>query len=322
MSSWIPLEALYVAAGLVLLGVAVRCALDATHPTRWTSALFWLLFAGTFLLGKVVPPAAIGYALLGMVLLAAFHRVGRSNQQERPKPEREASAAALGNKIFLPAALLPLLVVIFAFTLDRIELGGLPLVTAKEATLVALGLASIGALLGALSITKAGPTEPSTEGGRLLQSVGWALVLPQMLAALGGIFAKAGVGEVVSSLVASALPTQIPAVAVLAYCLAMALFTIAMGNAFAAFAVITGGIGLPFIVQQHGGNPAIMAALGMLAGYCGTLCTPMAANFNLVPAILLELNDKYAVIKAQLPYATAVFAFNAVAMWVLVYWVR
>ena len=41
----------------------------------------------------------------------------------------------------------------------------------------------------------------------------------------------------------------------------------------------------------------------MLSGYCGTLMTPMAANFNLVPVALLELDDPYAVIRAQ--WATA-----------------
>jgi uncharacterized membrane protein len=92
-----------------------------------------------------------------------------------------------------------------------------------------------------------------------------------------------------------------------------------MGNAFAAFAVITGGIGLPFIVIVHGGNPAIMAAIGMLSGYCGTLLTPMAANFNLVPAMLLELDDKHAVIKAQVPLALVIFAANVILMMVLVY---
>jgi uncharacterized membrane protein len=52
-------------------------------------------------------------------------------------------------------------------------------------------------------------------------------------------------------------------------------------------------------VLQHGGNPAVMAAIGMFSGYCGTLMTPMAANFNIVPAALLELPDKNAVIKAR-----------------------
>jgi uncharacterized membrane protein len=143
--------------------------------------------------------------------------------------------------------------------------------------------------------------------------------LPQLLAALGGIFATAGVGEVVAGLTARALPTELPWVAVTAYCLGMALFTMCLGNAFAAFAVITGGIGLPFIVRLHGGNPAIMAAMGMLAGYCGTLVTPMAANFNIVPALLLDLEDRHAVIKAQVPIALAVFAANLALMGLCVY---
>jgi len=59
----------------------------------------------------------------------------------------------------------------------------------------------------------------------------------------------------------------------------MVIFTMIMGNAFAAFSVITAGIGIPFIIK-NGGNPAVIGALGMTAGYCGTLMTPMAANFN------------------------------------------
>ena len=48
----------------------------------------------------------------------------------------------------------------------------------------------------------------------------------------------------------------------------------------------------------------------MLAGFCGTLMTPMAANFNLVPAALLELKDQYAVIKAQVATALPLLAIN------------
>lgn len=160
---------------------------------------------------------------------------------------------------------------------------------------------------------------PVGEGSRLLQTIGWAIILPQFLAALGGIFAQAGVGAVIAEVVAHALPTQFPFVAVLAYCGGMALFTICMGNAFAAFPVITLGIGLPLIVQQHGGNPAIMAAIGMLSGYCGTLLTPMAANFNLVPAMLLELRDKNAVIKTQVPIGLSILAANIAIMYFCVF---
>jgi uncharacterized membrane protein len=62
-----------------------------------------------------------------------------------------------------------------------------------------------------------------------------------------------------------------------------------------------------------------MAAIGMFSAYCGTLMTPMAANFNIVPAALLELHDKNAVIKAQLPTALPLLLVNIVLLYFLMY---
>jgi uncharacterized membrane protein len=107
--------------------------------------------------------------------------------------------------------------------------------------------------------------------------------------------------------------------AVALYCIGMAVFTIIMGNAFAAFPVMMAGIGLPLLITRHGANPAVLGAMGMLTGYCGTLVTPMAANFNVVPAILLELRDPYGVIRAQWPTALVLLATNLVLMSVFVF---
>ena len=104
-----------------------------------------------------------------------------------------------------------------------------------------------------------------------------------------------------------------------AFAFGMVLFTVIMGNAFAAFPVMMAGIGLPLLVLRHGAEPAALGAIGMLTGYCGTLLTPMAANFNIVPAVLLELPDQYGVIRAQLPTALALLAVNFALMWVLVF---
>jgi uncharacterized membrane protein len=111
------------------------------------------------------------------------------------------------------------------------------------------------------------------------------------------------------------LPKGVLILAVLVYCVGMALFTIIMGNAFAAFPVMTAAVGWPVLVQQYDGNPAAVFAVGMLAGFCGTLVTPMAANFNLVPAALLELKDQYGPIKAQIPTAVPLLACNVLIMW-------
>lgn len=313
------LETFYVLAGVLLLVIAGRIALDRGHSRRAGSALFWGLLGFVFMFGKALPPVSTGYILLVMVALAAFRQVGLPSERTASPAERAVSAGRLGNRLFWPVLIIPLTAAAGAPVLARLHLGGLRLLGADN---VAVGAVSLGALLAlgaALALTRESAAAPFAEGSRLIQAVGWALILPQLLAALGGLFARAGVGEAVAEIVARSLPTQYPAVAVAAYCLGMALFTVCMGNAFAAFPVVTLGVGLPLIVRGHGGNPAIMAALGMLAGYCGTLVTPMAANFNVVPAVLLELRDRHAVIRAQVPIALAVFTFNALLMYACVY---
>jgi uncharacterized membrane protein len=317
--SFLSLSEFYVVAGAFLLAVALYVALDKDHARRWSSALFWALLGAGFAFGGSLSPAAMGYMVLGMTLIAAGCGVGRSRGRSTDHAERVASADRLGNRLFWPALLVPMTAVLGSLVLGRVHWHGMSLFDPTNVSITAVCVGAVLALALALRLTRAPVRAAVGEGSRLLQSVGWALILPQALAALGGLFAKAGVGPVVAALVERALPTQYPFVAVAAYCIGMAVFTICLGNAFAAFAVITGGIGLPLVVHAHGGNPAVMAAIGMLAGYSGTLLTPMAANFNLVPVMLLELEDKNAVIKAQAPIALALFAFNLLLMEFCVY---
>ena len=161
--------------------------------------------------------------------------------------------------------------------------------------------------------------EPLAEGRRLLDTIGWAALLPMLLATLGGVFSATGVGDAIARLTSLAIPPDSRLACVLAYGLGMVAFTFIMGNAFAAFPVMTLGVGLPFLVTLHHADPAIVGALGMLTGYCGTLMTPMAANFNIVPAALLELDDPHAVIRAQLPTALVLLATNLALMYSLAF---
>jgi uncharacterized membrane protein len=92
-----------------------------------------------------------------------------------------------------------------------------------------------------------------------------------------------------------------------------------MGNAFAAFPVLTAGVGIPLLMQHFHGDPAIVSAIGMLAGFSGTLMTPLAANFNIVPAALLELKNRNGVIIAQIPTALMMLAINTALMYVLAF---
>jgi uncharacterized membrane protein len=160
---------------------------------------------------------------------------------------------------------------------------------------------------------------PLHEGRRLTENIGWASVLPQLLAMLGLVFATAGVGKAIGDSAGQILPRGSLVAAVVLYCFGMAIFTIIMGNAFAAFPVMTAAIGYPLLIQHFHGNAAAVFAMGMLSGYCGTLCTPMAANFNIVPVALLDLKSDYAVIRAQLPTAVPLWACTAALMYFLAF---
>ena len=238
----ITLEAFYVIVGIVLLLVAGRIAADAAHPKRWGSALFWALLAVTFVLGRAIPSLVTGYLVIAMVVLAAAKQVGRSSSTPGSSPaERTAHEERLRHRLLWPALLIPATAVTGTLLLARVHFGSVRFVEPSQAALISLSLGALFALGLGLWLTKAPVGTPLAEGSRLLQTIGWALILPQLLAALGGIFAQAGVGEVIAGLLGAALPMHAASVAVLAYCGTMALFTMIMGNAFAAFAVATGG---------------------------------------------------------------------------------
>jgi uncharacterized membrane protein len=234
--------------------------------------------------------------------------------------QREGFAERFGNKLFIPVLAIPVITALCATLGPKVVIGGRPLLQVGSETIIGLAAAGIIAvLLGMWIFRLRTPAIALTEGRRLTEDLGWALVLPQLLSVLGLVFATAGVGTVIGRLVAKVLPHGVLLPAVILYCVGMAVFTIIMGNAFAAFPVLTAAIGYPVLVTAMGGNPAAVFAIGMLSGYCGTLCTPMAANFNIVPVALLELKSNYAVIKAQLPTAIPLLVANVVIMYVVAF---
>jgi uncharacterized membrane protein len=315
----ITLEFVYVLLGAMALGVAVVNAFDRAHPKRVGNALFWGLWATTFLLGSHLPDFVNGLIVLAMVTVASARLLGGGTPDRLTAVERRASAERWGNRLFVPALLVPVLTLLGTLTLKGARIGSVALVDPKQVTLVSLAGATIVALAVGAVMLRPPALTPLRESRRLLDTVGWAAVLPQLLAALGALFAAAGVGQVIASLVVRWIPLDHAAVAVVTYTVGMALFTIVMGNAFAAFPVMTAGIGLPLIVGKFGGDPVVMAAVGMLSGYCGTLMTPMAANYNIVPVALLELPDQHAVIKAQVPTGILLLLVNTLLMAAFVY---
>ena len=313
----ITLEHVYVLTGAMFALFAIDRALDRSSPRRWRSAFFWATYAFSFLAGSHLPDLANGIILLALVILAASGLAPAA--QAPPLAERQVAAHRNGNRLFVPALAIPVVVLLGTVFAKHLSVGGSALFETAHATLIALACAVLVALALGYALLQAPLLAPLREGRRLMEAVGWAAVLPQILASLGALFAAAGVGKVIGRLATDAIPMSNGSIAVMTYTLGMALFTIIMGNAFAAFPVLTAGIGLPLIVGRFGGDPVIMSAVGMLSGFCGTLMTPMAANFNIVPAALLDLPDRNAVIKVQIPTALILLAANTVLMAVFVF---
>jgi uncharacterized membrane protein len=316
----ISLAHIYIIGGLFFASMALLSAFDPTNPRRWRNTGFWGLLAASFLLGARLTDFANGLLALGLALLAAFG-LGEGKPTTTSQEVRHASAMRRGDILFLPALIIPAAALLGTLAAKHTSWGAL-LIDPAQATLISLALGVLIALAVAIVWFRAPLMAPLSEGRRLLDAVGWAAILPQMLASLGAVFLAAGVGEQVGRLFAF-VPLESPTAAVAAYCVGMALFTIVMGNAFAAFPVMTAAIGLPLLVSRFGGDPAIVCAIGMLAGFCGTLMTPMAANFNVVPANLLELPDRKAafngVIRAQIPTAIPLLLANIALMRLLAF---
>jgi uncharacterized membrane protein len=307
----IGLPALYTLAGLVFGSWAVATLLDRQHTKRLLGACFWGLLAVEFLAGDALGDTGNGLLLLLLVALALLGAPGKGQAATTTIAERLASVARHGNRLFLPALIMPGVALAGTFIFPLLP----GLVDPKQVTLISLGLGALIATSVLMLWLRPPLVAPMQEGRRLAEGVGWAMILPQLLASLGALFTVAGVGEIVGALAPMAIPEGSRLAAVLAFTAGMAIFTIMMGNAFAAFPVMMGGIGLPVLVLGLGGDPVVVGAVGMLAGFCGTLLSPMAANFNIVPAALLNLPDRYAVIRAQWPTAVLLWLFNTAMIW-------
>ena len=315
----ITLQWLYVMAGLMFAAFAFLSALDATNGKRFGNAAFWGLMAASLLAGDLIGDFGNGLLVLGLAALAGVGAIGRSHPPTTSDVERDAWSARLGNKLFLPALIIPLTALFGTLFYNYTPLGALGLFEEKRETYVLLGLGVLLAIAVVFLWLKPDPVAPLQEGRRLIDSIGWAAVLPQMLAALGVVFAAAGVGTVIGEVTRAVIPAGSIFLTVLVFGLGMALFTMIMGNAFAAFPVMAAAIGVPLLIQGYGGDPAVVGAIGMLAGFCGTLMTPMAANFNIVPAALLELRDRNGVIKAQVGTAVPLLAANILLIYFLAF---
>lgn len=280
------LEVLYLIIGLICIYTAIANLRDKGNQKRYGTFVFWCTLGLMFVLGPWIPSLYTGILMCVMVAVPILHRVSRGTQPDPSEEEAEKNYRKIGMKVFIPA----LSIGVFALAAALFT---------SISPLVGMGVGVFAAVIILMIYSRDNkPKVFLQDCRRMMDIVGPLSMLPTLLAALGSVFTAAGVGDVVAQMVSNVIPSGNLVVGIIVYAVGMAIFTMIMGNAFAAITVMTVGIGAPFVLSL-GADPVVVGSLALTCGYCGTLCTPMAANFNMVPVAVLEMKDKNGVIKKQ-----------------------
>lgn len=300
------LEVVYMVMGLLAIYTGVKNARDKENSSRIPTSIFWIVLGIIIGFGRFINAMEHGTVITGvlifiMVIPAILKKV---KPGKLDKPTQEQSQRLLqknGMKVFIPALSIGVSAIIFATCTDLGAIVG-----------VAVGV-MIGVIFLMIMSKENTPVVFLKDTERLLSTVGPLCILPMLLAALGAVFTTAGVGEVIASYVERIIPTGNITVGIIVYCLGMVFFTMIMGNAYAAITVMTVGIGGPFVLA-HGADPTVVGMIALTTGFCGTLLTPMAANFNIVPVAMLDMKNRFGVIKNQLFVAVFMILFQIAYM--------
>ena len=298
------LECVFIIIGLITIHAGVKNLLDKENPARFGTFVFWTSFGVVCAFGRWLPVKLAGLLVIVMIIPPIFKRVKVGKVNAPAKEYVKGQFDKIGMKIFVPALLMGVMSLLFAlFT--------------KISALVGVTVGVFLAIILLMIFSR--DNKPRTflsDSERFLSMMGPLCMLPQLLGALGGVFTAAGVGEVIGKLASSIVPEGNVVAGIIVFAIGMMLFTAIMGNAFGAITVMTIGIGAPCVLA-YGADPAVIGMIALTCGFCGTLLTPMAANFNIVPVAILDMKDRFGVIKNQVTVALIMLAVQIVYMIVM-----
>ena len=301
----IGLNVVWIIIGLITIYAGIKNLLDKENPSRVGTAVFWCSFGVVCGFGTWLPAKVSGALVLIMCLPPIFKKVKIGKVDNPTKEHTEQQFKKIGMKIFIPAFSVAVCSLFFALFSNM-----------SSMVAITLGVVVAMILLIAYDSKQNKPVVFLKDSERFLGITGPLSMLPQLLGCLGGVFTAAGVGDVVAQLVEKIVPKGNVNIGIIVYAIGMVLFTMIMGNAFAAITVMTVGIGAPFVLA-YGANPVVIGMLALTCGYCGTLLTPMAANFNILPVAILNMKDRWGVIKKQVLVAIIMLVFQICYMIVL-----
>ena len=230
----IGLNVVWVIIGLITIYAGIKNLLDKENPSRVGTAVFWCSFGIVCGFGSWLPAKVSGVLVLIMCLPPIFKKVKIGKTDNPTKEHTEQQFKKIGMKIFVPAFSVAVCSLFFALF-------------SNMSSMVAITVSVIVAKVSLMAFdTKQNkPAVFLNDSERFLGITGPLSMLPQLLGCLGGVFTAAGVGDVIAQLVEKIVPKGNVNIGIIIYAIGMVLFTMIMGNAFAAITVMTVGIGAP-----------------------------------------------------------------------------
>src|SRR5215203_6925536 len=130
----ITLHWLYALAGAMFAAFALLSALDRLHSKRLGNAAFWGLMALSLLGGDFIGDFGNGLLVLGLAGLAGFGFIGRSHPPTTSDADREGWSDRLGNRLFLPALIIPVTALVGTLLYNYTPLGSYGWIETKRET--------------------------------------------------------------------------------------------------------------------------------------------------------------------------------------------
>ena len=139
----ITLNDIYLLAGAILACVTVLILRDRSNPRRFTTALFWGIYAAAFLLGSYIPAFWNGILGIALAVVVGLGGVRAGQHIETPPHERVARAERLGSRLLIPALAIPIVTLGCAIGGKYVFINGRPVLETANVTLISLGIGSV-----------------------------------------------------------------------------------------------------------------------------------------------------------------------------------
>src|SRR5947207_1685802 len=126
---------------------------DRANKRRFGTSLFWAILGAIFIFGGKLPHWLTGLLVLVMVAIDGTGGVSRGHYDESTKAEQAGHASRVGNRIFWPVLLIPIVTFGFALAFRVPYMQRLFNLDPTRAALIGLGFGGVAAMAACLRIT-------------------------------------------------------------------------------------------------------------------------------------------------------------------------